>query len=197
MRAKTQAKTNKNIERLKLPVQITDIKSYAILHDFLIVGDYDKLHNQIIAFHPSAYMNINGTIYYEIACSVLNCPRKLYSPPELAKKILGRDKERKITNNTRVFIPWKCSKSLTTHDSDKLHIMFIKRAKKCYNFEIFDFTEFAGNKLDMFEYMENMMNRYMLPVPEFADCLNSFKDTKNKKPIETYELEIKEDEEEI
>lgn len=195
MKSKTQTKQNKNIERLKLPASIADIKSYSLLHDFVIVGDYEALRDMLIAFHPSAYMHINGIIYYEIACIVQNYPRKLYSPSEFAEKLMKRNKERKITNQTRLFVPWKCSLLLSSHgNSNKLHVMYIRRPNDNYEFEIYDFMERAGNKLDVFEYMENMMTRYNLPIPEFRDCINRYLDTKDKKPFEIYELKIKDDE---
>lgn len=195
MKSKTQTKQNKSIERLKMPVSITDIKSYSLLHDFVIVGDYEALRDMLIAFHPSAYMNINGIIYYEIACIVQNYPRKLYSPPEFVEKLMKRNKERKITNQTRLFFPWKCSLPLATHgNNDKLHVLYIRRPSCSYEFEIYDFMERAGNKLDVFEYMENMMTRYNLPIPEFRDCMDKYADTKDKKPFEIYELKIKDDE---
>lgn len=196
MKVAKQTKQNKSIERLKLPVSIADIKSYSILHDFVIVGDYEALRDLLIAFHPSAYMNINGTIYYEIACIVQNYPRKLYSPPEFAEKLMKRNKERKITKQTRLFIPWKCSTPLSTHEiNDMTHVLYIRRPNNNYEFEIYDFMERAGNKLDVFEYMENMMTRYNLPIPDFADCMGIYMETKDKKPIETHELKIKDDDE--
>lgn len=187
-----QQRMNTLIERLKLPVHIADIKSYSKLHDFVIVDDFDKVTDLLISIQPSAYMNINGVIYYEVACAVLNFPRKLYNPSELAKKLLGRDTTRKITNQTRVFIPWKCSSKLSTHDTDNLHIMIIKQKHENYKFEIYDFMDYVGNKLDIYEYMEEMLTRYNLPIPEFVDCLVKCANQKNRKPLETYELEINE-----
>ena len=190
MKTKNQQRMNTTIERLKLPVYITDIKSYSKLHDFVIVDDFDKVTDLLISIHPSAFMNINGVIYYEVACAVLNFPRKLYNPPELAKKLLGRDNSRKVTNQTRVFIPWKCSLPLSTHASDNLHVLIIKYKHEIYNFEIYDFMEYVGNKLDIYEYMEDMLARYNLSIPEFSDCLVKCSNRKNRKPIETYELEF-------
>ena len=186
-----QMKELQTIERLKLPVQITDLMSYSILHDFVIINDYEQVSNKFIGIHPAAFMNINGVIYYEIAFVVCNRPRHLFSPPEYAKKLLARNKERKVTNKTKLFIPWKFDKPLSTHDSkNNLHFIYIRSTPFIYSFEVYDYIERAGNKLDLFEYMEEMLNRYNLPIPEFSDCLAGFKSGKDIKPIETYDINI-------
>ena len=173
--ATKNVKQFEQIERLKYAVNVYDIDSYCQRHDMFIIDDYGKLNEFILCFHSAAYMDVNGVLYYEIACGV-KWGQVFLTAQDIIKNVFGFKRERKITDKTRLFIPWRFDKYLTRlgQSEGEIFTIVISIDDGKYKGTIRKFARHLGNQLDLFEEIEQMLIRHNISVPEFYEVLNIY-----------------------